>query len=342
MTDFSELAQEVEENGVAPLAALHLVGHPDVPELVRRQLQALVVRHRLAAAARRSVIKSAVASLNRAGVDSMLLKGAAVAEVAYPDPALRPMRDVDLLVREADLERAKQALLAAGFDGLAYARPGRHEVMTLNMVVRGFSVSIDVHRRLGLPSLPSYGPLPRQTLDDLMDDSREVAIDEVSVRVPCIEDLLRGIYRHGFCLQLDEDRLRWVSVADCVTILWRHKDTLRWEWLERIDPHVSAAIGRLHHLTPLPEDVLAELGYDATRRPWAVGDRFWGWPVRDFPGNGRIAWLLATAFPSAWWLLTRHGGGYEPYALLRAWAAHIAELGYIGARMLNGAPRPER
>ena len=36
-----------------------------------------------------------------AGVDALLVKGAALALTVYPEPAARPMTDIDLLVREA-------------------------------------------------------------------------------------------------------------------------------------------------------------------------------------------------------------------------------------------------
>lgn len=43
---------------------------------------------------------------SREGLPVILLKGAALARSLYPDPGLRPMKDLDLLVHPADLERA--------------------------------------------------------------------------------------------------------------------------------------------------------------------------------------------------------------------------------------------
>src|SRR5262245_43289127 len=48
--------------------------------------------------------------LQRRGVDAMLLKGAALTLVHYRDHGLRPMEDVDLLVREAQCQSAIAAL----------------------------------------------------------------------------------------------------------------------------------------------------------------------------------------------------------------------------------------
>ncbi len=52
--------------------------------------------------------------LERAGVEALLVKGAALALTLYPTPAARPMADVDLLVREGDRDRVVAALIAGG------------------------------------------------------------------------------------------------------------------------------------------------------------------------------------------------------------------------------------
>lgn len=54
------------------------------------------------------------AVLEREGIDYMPLKGA-VMRVMYPEPWLRTSCDVDVLVRESDLDRAVDALVAEGF-----------------------------------------------------------------------------------------------------------------------------------------------------------------------------------------------------------------------------------
>ncbi|MGI9121106.1 MAG: nucleotidyltransferase family protein [Acidimicrobiales bacterium] len=56
-----------------------------------------------------------VALLSDAGVDHRVLKGSAVAHLDYPDPALRPFGDVDVLVPAERFDMAVATLLAAGF-----------------------------------------------------------------------------------------------------------------------------------------------------------------------------------------------------------------------------------
>jgi hypothetical protein len=62
-------------------------------------------------------LERAVAALNAAGAEPLLLKGALFAVRNYRSPGLRPFSDLDLLVPRAERERAAEALL-----GLGYAR----------------------------------------------------------------------------------------------------------------------------------------------------------------------------------------------------------------------------
>lgn len=68
-------------------------------------------------------LKSVLLHLNTAGIDAILLKGAQTARTLYPDPALRPMGDIDLLVRSRDLVRVDGLLQAQGYVKMVYSRP---------------------------------------------------------------------------------------------------------------------------------------------------------------------------------------------------------------------------
>src|SRR5512135_903246 len=49
------------------------------------------------------------------GLDYVIMKGAHVRECAYPDPALRPASDIDILSAPADRRRAASLLIGAGY-----------------------------------------------------------------------------------------------------------------------------------------------------------------------------------------------------------------------------------
>lgn len=60
-------------------------------------------------------LRETVALLAGAGIAAVALKGAWLAWHAYPSPDLRPMRDIDLLLAEADMTRAWDVLRGAGY-----------------------------------------------------------------------------------------------------------------------------------------------------------------------------------------------------------------------------------
>ncbi len=57
----------------------------------------------------------ALKALAAANIPALALKGAILAATLYDDIALRPMNDLDLLVRRADLEAAAQVIVALGY-----------------------------------------------------------------------------------------------------------------------------------------------------------------------------------------------------------------------------------
>jgi hypothetical protein len=57
-----------------------------------------------------------VTALDNAGISGLLFKGAALAHSVYPDPALRTMGDMDVLIRETQVESARQALEELGYE----------------------------------------------------------------------------------------------------------------------------------------------------------------------------------------------------------------------------------
>lgn len=59
-------------------------------------------------------------AFSEANIDVIVLKGAALAQTVYPDIALRPMGDVDLLVQEESLKEAEEELSKLGYKFTPY------------------------------------------------------------------------------------------------------------------------------------------------------------------------------------------------------------------------------
>jgi hypothetical protein len=108
----------------------------------------------------RETLGAVVLALRAAGVEVVALKGAVLAFFHYPDPALRPMGDLDLLLREPrDLARATSALTAAGWRALLDTPRHRVFVRPDERVVRPAAehpdnpIRVEIHTSFRLPVL---------------------------------------------------------------------------------------------------------------------------------------------------------------------------------------------
>lgn len=125
--DFSRAPTRAETPAIGSVARLH-----GVQGLVHRRLQRSTategwttsVRDELSAAYRQQLalellrareLRRVVEALGDAGVELLVLKGAALAYCLYEEPSLRERGDTDLLVREVDRTRAHRTLISLGY-----------------------------------------------------------------------------------------------------------------------------------------------------------------------------------------------------------------------------------
>jgi hypothetical protein len=143
-----------------------LRGDDRVPADVRECLETLLDLNRRRNRLMLEALEGAVSSLDAAAIAPVLLKGAAaLVEDLYPDPGMRIVGDLDLLVREAQVDRAVAALETAGF-GVGTARRSfdadpHHLPLRVHATSR---VGIELHTR----------PAPR-SLDALLDAGEYLA-----------------------------------------------------------------------------------------------------------------------------------------------------------------------
>jgi len=88
---------------------------PGVPRDLAARLRGDLLDDRMGRARLDAAGAAALEALRDAGLSPVLLKGAALGVLVYPEPWLRPMSDVDLLLPRDALGRALEALGDAGF-----------------------------------------------------------------------------------------------------------------------------------------------------------------------------------------------------------------------------------
>lgn len=115
--DWEAVAAEARRHGLGPFLfhKLSTGGRSDrVPTQVNENLRNEYFRGAAANMRRFQLLAPALKALQAAGVPTIVLKGAYLAEAVYDNIALRTMSDVDILVRKEDLRKADLALSSIG------------------------------------------------------------------------------------------------------------------------------------------------------------------------------------------------------------------------------------
>ncbi|MHB8882561.1 MAG: nucleotidyltransferase domain-containing protein [Thermodesulfovibrionales bacterium] len=222
------LLEEAGRHRVTPLlyhylsasASAGLIPGP-VLELMRKAYYLTLARNMLLF----SGLKKALAALKQAGIPAVLLKGSHLALAVYKDIGLRPMSDLDLLLRSSDLEQAVPVLAEAGFTSagrffIADQVPV-HQHLTPLQNKEG--AVLELHWNISNP-LASHPIKP----EELWARAEAGQVDGMDLLLLCPEDLLIHI-----CLHAGRHRFNFglAPLCDIAEILTRHGDTLDWERL---------------------------------------------------------------------------------------------------------------
>lgn len=230
--DWSKLVDEAVRHGVAPLLyhrlqSLHRWVTP--PAEAFERLRDIQAHNALRNATVFRELAEVLAALRGAGVDVIALKGAHLAARVYGSAALRPMVDVDLLVRMPDLERAAAQLRDLGYTHAAEVAPGIdyatfHHLRPFEKVG---AIPVELHRTVVMSNSHF-----RLDLDGLWQRAREAEVAGVDVLVLSPEDLLLHLcthasHTHGFDIPL-------LSICDIAAVLEHYEREIDWQRLASI------------------------------------------------------------------------------------------------------------
>lgn len=217
--DFLRLAGGL---GVVPFVA-HVAQEADLglPDAVREQILAGGRANAMRQLCRHAALREITKSLDEAGIPLIVLKGMALAYLAYPDPYCRSMSDIDLFVPRAGLKRAFELVGRLGYRGSRnfFSQDGS------TLVSSDKSVQIELHG-----SLPSFEDLGVDSAF-LWERSLPADLDGIQVRVlhpeDCIQHLclhlgahhhylsrLQGLLDFRFYLEKHGGEMQWQAVAE--------------------------------------------------------------------------------------------------------------------------------
>jgi hypothetical protein len=262
---------------LAPILFCHLESDRDLPAAVRSALEraylANAARSLFIAATLRRVVEALLAD----DVPALLLKGAALVETVYPDPAQREMLDLDILVPAHRLAAATTSLAPLGYRPLpATDEPDRTSTQLRlaehhgpALVGEEHLVAVELHRHVAIA-----GEGTRFDIDELWQRARAAPIGRHLLPSP--EDLLLHV-----CVHFTRNRLggsyrrrhtggALAQICDIARVV--EHEPLRWEALVaaarsyHLEARVFLALFAARKLgVPIPDAPLAELqplGFD--------------------------------------------------------------------------------
>lgn len=208
-------------------------------------------------------------------VSTLVIKGPVLAMQAYADPSVRTYGDLDLLVRQRDIRRATELMIASGYDEAvpltaidAGKIPGQYLFSKTDS-----KLLVELHNDLTLRYFPR--PLP---LEEFFARQIRVRLDAHEVLAPCVEDELVLICVHG--AKHFWERLSWI--ADVAGLVARQRN-INWERAESTAKEVGAehllhtglrlAVAVLH--AELPEAVSSRVQEDAVAAKLAARALRW-------------------------------------------------------------------
>jgi hypothetical protein len=165
-------------------------------------------------------------------IDFLLLKGAVLAFSAYPDPCLRSVSDLDILVRTEGLDKALQCVYAAGFrcperhanpgNLTEFALPG--EQISLPLEKSGTRALIEIHTQM-----ESAEPWFRVPINRVWENSEEANLNCLVARVPDRHEFLFHLILHLARGHLFSLGLR--PLLDVHLWIQLHSGRLNWQWI---------------------------------------------------------------------------------------------------------------
>ncbi len=319
-SDWDSVIAQSAKHDVTPLVYHRiktLSPRPNIPEAIVQRLRDAYLSNCARNLRIYHELSKVLTVLRSSGIRVIVMKGAHLAELIYGDIAVRPMADVDLLVREEDLSGA-----AAALDGLEYtipqpqAKKKRFYLEKLHHLApysdeRGY-LKIEVHRSITPPSCEF-----QIDLEGIWRRSRPARVANVEVLVLSPEDLILHLSFHASFWHEFGMGLR--PLCDISEAVHRYQNEIDWNgFLRTVN---KCGIGRFLHCAllltrrmlgaPIPNELLRDLepaNFDS-RIVGVVQDYLLAMPALDLPlalqnarrterTRDRILTLLRSVFPS--------------------------------------------
>src|SRR5687767_1158932 len=221
--DWEATVARAENERLAPILYIALRGGAAPAHILARLRASWMAAERQQLLAGKQ-LRDIVGAFGEAGLQTIVLNGPALATSCYPDPALRPFIDLDLLVRRADRERALGILCERGYTHETPGRSLEHVPAAYLAAPSGSGLlPVDLHWEC---VAQSAGRAAEQAAEEIWSRAVPAPAWGVAARTLAPEDLL--IYlAANFAIHHTLTGALWQ--LDLALVLRRHRGTLDWD-----------------------------------------------------------------------------------------------------------------
>ena len=202
-----------------------------IPDFVYDRLKELNRRYAVIYLAQAHAKKSIFSIFSDYDIDFIPLKGAALAEDLYPDAFMRPLGDIDLLIRKTDINKAVHILDNNGYQPYKETRnkialAQQDSIFHLTYCKTIFSVPIIIELHYAMARKVFVRDNIFGFWDDAMHDSCKQHLYHVSV-----ETQLYYLCWHFFQHIANNLSFRFIWLIDIALLLKKHYQTIDWNIL---------------------------------------------------------------------------------------------------------------
>jgi len=340
--NWNYILENANDNRIATLLYYNLQksGNDLVPVEVMEQLQKIYKAILALNIIAFNELKQILKSFSEAQIKVILLKGVALAETVYPDIALRPFGDIDLLIHKKDLYKLNPKLLQIGYE-LSEPSDEEIEFRAIKLVKKG-EIILEIHWHLFASPYSKY-----IDIDEFWKNTVTINIEGLDAFVLSPENLLIHLCLHASIHNYPQ----LICLVDISEVIQYYGEILNWELvLEKVlhykicsPMYYSLAHTKELFNTPIPDFVLDSLSlYKVSSFDDKIFDALLAIPgdisarsavVTFLDINGiipKIRYVFSKLFPGKDFMAKRYSGK----GIINSYFSRIGDILWRGMRLL--------
>ena len=272
--DWDVFLDKARKEGVSPLIYCRLPAIAKDNDTIPPRVTDALTKNYYTNAAKNTIIfqelGKVLETFNRAGLETIILKGAALAELVYRNLALRAMSDVDLLVKKEDLCKIDVLLKTLGYfpsdKSVHYIDiPSTYLTTRDYRSDSGKSVSFHIHWHFVNSTIPNINYIKNTKMENIWQDAEKTMIAHQETCVMAPHHLLVHLSEHA--LRVTHSFSKLLFFCDIYEAIVFYRERLAWDRLIKesrefgLDRLVYFTLYFTNEIFPagVPEDVLVRL-----------------------------------------------------------------------------------